>query len=112
MPVAAVVVFLALLMVSTVRYRTFKDLKLSRKSAAAFMFVLALGVVIATQFHPAWVLVAYFSAYLLFGLFESVLMLRRYVVEKRAASAAALLDTVDEDEDASDETDVEDDEVL
>jgi CDP-diacylglycerol--serine O-phosphatidyltransferase len=111
-PVAAVVVFLALLMVSTVRYRTFKDIKLSRKSATAFMFILALGVVIATQFHPAWVLVAYFSAYLLFGLVESVLMLRRYVVEKRAASAATLLDTVDEDEDADDESDVEDDEVL
>lgn len=111
-PIAAVVVFLSALMVSTVRYRTFKDLKLSRKSAAAFVFVLALGVVIATQFHPAFVLVAYFSAYLLFGLVESVLILRRYVVNRRAASAAALLDEVDEDEDESDATDIEDDEVL
>jgi CDP-diacylglycerol---serine O-phosphatidyltransferase len=112
-PIAAVVVFLSLLMVSTVRYRTFKDLKLSRKSATVFMFILALGVVIATRFHPAWVLVAYFSAYLLFGLVESVLILRRYVVERRAASsAAALLDAVDEDEDESDANDVEDDEVL
>ncbi len=82
------------------------------------MFILALGVVIATRFHPAWVLVAYFSAYLLFGLVESVLILRRYVVERRAASsaaassAAALLDAVDEDEDESDANDVEDDEVL
>jgi CDP-diacylglycerol--serine O-phosphatidyltransferase len=111
-PVAAVVVFLSALMVSTVRYRTFKDLKLSRTSASVFVFVLALGVVIATQFHPAFVLVAYFSAYLLFGLGESVLILRRYVVNRRAASAATLLDTVDEDEDESDVTDIEDDEVL
>src|SRR5205823_10629022 len=112
-PIAAVVVFLSLLMVSTVRYRTFKDLKLSRKSATVFMSVLALGVVIATRFHPAWVLVAYFSAYLLFGLVESVLILRRYLVERRAASStAALLDAVDEDEDESDVNDIEDDEVL
>src|SRR4051812_18592979 len=55
-PVAIVVVFLSLLMVSTVRYRTFKDLRLSPRSAAVFMFILAGGVVIAKLSHPAWVL--------------------------------------------------------
>src|SRR5689334_16541132 len=44
-PIAGVVVFLSLLMVSTVRYRTFKDLRLSRRSATVFMFILAGGVV-------------------------------------------------------------------
>jgi CDP-diacylglycerol--serine O-phosphatidyltransferase len=108
-PVAIITVFLALLMVSTVRYRTFKDLRLSRKSAVVFMFVLAAGVVIATQLHPAWVLVAYFSAYLLFGLAESAVLLGRYVKQRRTTPAA---DVLDEDEDEADANDVDDSEVL
>ena len=36
-PVAVATAFLSLLMVSTVRYRTFKDLRLSKKSATVFM---------------------------------------------------------------------------
>ena len=108
---AVVCVFLALLMVSTVRYRTFKDLRLSRKSALVFMSVLAAGVVIATQLHPAWVLVAYFSAYLLFGLAESAVLLGRYVKQRRSTVTAAA-DVLDEDEDESDANDVDDNEVL
>src|SRR3954464_8696113 len=100
-PVAVAMVFLSLLMVSTVRYRTFKDLRLSRKSALVFMFVLAAGVLIAPQLHPAWVLVAYFSAYLLFGLVESAVLLGRYVKQRRSTA-----DVLDEDEDESDADDV------
>ncbi len=98
-----------LLMVSTVRYRTFKDLRLSKRSLVVFMFVIAGGVVIGTQFHPAWVLVALFSAYLVLGLLESLVLLRRYVVEKRAAAAASVFD---EDEEEGDERDEIDEEVL
>ena len=110
-PIAVVVVFLALLMVSTVRYRTFKDLRLSRKSALVFMFVLAAGVLIATQLHPAWVLLAYFSAYLVFGLGESAVLLGRYVKQRRSTATAAA-DVLDEDEDPSDANDIDDNEVL
>src|SRR6185503_12962761 len=35
-PVAGAVIFLSLLMVSTVRYRTFKDIKLNKKTLAIF----------------------------------------------------------------------------
>src|SRR5713226_6550793 len=38
-PIAVVVSVLALLMVSTVRYRTFKDVRLSPKSASIFMLI-------------------------------------------------------------------------
>jgi CDP-diacylglycerol--serine O-phosphatidyltransferase len=110
-PIAGVVVFLSLLMVSTVRYRTFKDLRLSRRSATVFMFILAGGVVIATQLHPAWVLVAYFSLYLLSGMIESVVLLGRHLRERRAA-AAALAATVDEDDEDEDEDEVDEQEVL
>lgn len=107
-PIAAAVAVLCLLMVSTVRYRTFKDLRLSPTSAMVFMLVLGGGLVIATQLHPAYVLVAYFSTYLALGLIESVFLLRSHLVARRiagggGAGAAALLG--DEDEDAEDDAD-------
>ncbi len=96
-PIAAVVAVLSALMVSTVRYRTFKDLRLSKKSAAVFMFIVAGGVLIATKLHPAYVLVAYFSMYLLFGLVESLFMLKSYLVQRKQA-ALAMVPVADEDE--------------
>ena len=110
-PVLAVVVFLALLMVSTVRYRTFKDVKPNPKSAAVLVGVIVTGVVVGMLSHPAWVLVTYFGLYLLSGLVESALMLRKYLFERRAASTA-IADVIDEDEDETEKDDVEDEEVL
>lgn len=112
-PVMGVVVFLALLMVSTVRYRTFKDARPNPKTAAILLAVIVTGVVIGMLSHPAWVLVAYFGLYLLSGLVESALMLRKYLVGKRAASSS-IADVIDEDEDepGSGDDDVKDQEVL
>jgi CDP-diacylglycerol---serine O-phosphatidyltransferase len=110
-PIAAAVGALSLLMVSTVRYRTFKDLRLSPTSAMVLMLVLGGGLVIATQLHPAFVLVAYFATYLAVGLVESVFLLRSHLVARRiagggAAGAAALLgDEEDGDEDPGDDED-------
>ena len=108
-PVFGVVLFLAALMVSTVRYRTFKDLRLSKKSALMLMTILAGGVIIATQVHPAWVLVAYFGLYMVSGLVESVFLLRRHLLDKKAAALASVLD---EDDDEEGPDDVDEQEVL
>ena len=100
-PILVVVMVLSLLMVSTVRYRTFKDLRLSRTSLIVFMGVCVGGVLIATRLHPSYVLMAYFSAYLAFGLLESVFILRRHLMTRRltaGATAASLLDEADEDD--------------
>lgn len=106
-PIAIFVAGLALLMVSTVRYRTFKDLRLSKKSATVFAAICVAGVLIATQFHPAYVLVAYFSFYLAVGLVESGVWLRNWLVGRRAGAvgavgaggaAAATMDDEDDDE--------------
>lgn len=105
-PVLGVVVFLALLMVSTVRYRTFKDIKLSKLSAAIAMSILACGVIVATQIHPAWVLVTYFGLYMLSGLFETVILLRKQAAAKRPS-----MDLVDDD-DEHDGDDIDEEEVL
>lgn len=111
-PVAGVVIFLALLMVSTVRYRTFKDARPNAKTAAVLAGVIITGVVVGVLSHPAWVLVAYFGLYLLSGLVESALMLRKYLVEKRAANSS-IADVIDEDDEPpSGEEEVKDQEVL
>jgi CDP-diacylglycerol--serine O-phosphatidyltransferase len=111
-PVAVAVAGLSLLMVSTVRYRTFKDARLSPKSAGIFMLVVAGGLVIGTQLHPAYVVVAYSMTYLSVGLIESAFRARsRFAARKLGAGAvagAAVLAT-DEDEADEDETDAEED---
>ncbi len=102
-PIAALVLTLSLLMVSTVRYRTFKDVRLSRKSAITFLLICVSGVVIATQLHPAFVLAAYFSAYLLLGLVESTLQLGRRLTAARVGGAGAVLTEDEEDEEEEEE---------
>jgi CDP-diacylglycerol--serine O-phosphatidyltransferase len=107
---AVAVAGLALLMVSTVRYRTFKDARPNRKSTLVFMLMVLGGVVIATQFHPAWVLVACCGAYLALGLVESAVQVRSHLVARKVASGAvaavAVASVIDEeDEDAEAEED-------
>ncbi|MGI5865827.1 MAG: CDP-diacylglycerol--serine O-phosphatidyltransferase [Myxococcales bacterium] len=107
--VAVLVAFLALLMVSNVRYRTFKDVRLSKRSATVFFVVVLAGVVLATQMPPAFVLVAYFSAYLLLGLAESVVGLTRRATQPLAVpavddgAATAVMDDEDEESDEGEE---------
>lgn len=109
-PIAAVVVLLALLMVSTVRYRTFKDFRPSKKSALVLSLVMLMGLVIGTQFHPAYVLVAYSLAYLAMGLIESAFHVRNRLAARKVggsagvvAAAAVLDEEEDEEEDEGEE---------
>ena len=95
--VAVLVGLLALLMVSNVRYRTFKDVRLSKRSAMVFFVLVAVGVAVATQMRPSFVLVAYFSAYLLMGLAEEVLTFKK----RRAEALAARVPAVEEEEPAA-----------
>src|SRR5262244_1150094 len=84
-PIAVVVAVLSLLMVSTLRYRTFKDIRLNRRTLSIFMVVCLSGVLVATRIHPSYVLVVYFGAYLLLGFVESGLLLGRHLSERREA---------------------------
>jgi CDP-diacylglycerol--serine O-phosphatidyltransferase len=60
-----------------VRYRTYKDLRLSKNSALVFMLVVVIAMAIAIQLRPAYVLVAYSIAYQAIGLIESAFILRK-----------------------------------
>ena len=71
-PVAVVVVLLSFLMVSTVRYRTFKDLHLSSKSLTVFALLSAAGIAVGAATRASFVLVVYMGAYIALGIAESV----------------------------------------
>jgi CDP-diacylglycerol---serine O-phosphatidyltransferase len=66
------VILLSFLMVSTVRYRTFKDLHLSAKSLAVFALLCAAGLAVGVATRASFVLVVYMGAYIAMGLAESV----------------------------------------
>ncbi len=88
--VGALVVALGLLMVSNVRFRTFKDVGFSRKSALVFLLIIAAGVMVATQARASFALVGYVGAYVVLGLGEDLvrrsLSLRRTPAGEEAES--------------------------
>jgi CDP-diacylglycerol--serine O-phosphatidyltransferase len=86
-PIAVLVVVLAFLMVSTIRYRTFKDAGLNPRTLLAFLAIIAIGVVVAYRGRPSLVLLVYFSFYVLLGIAEELIFGRR----RRAAARAAAL---------------------
>jgi CDP-diacylglycerol--serine O-phosphatidyltransferase len=75
--IAVVVGLLAFLMVSTVRYRTFKDVHLSAKSFAVFAFLCIAGLGVGLVTRASFVLPVYAAGYIAMGLAEAVLNARR-----------------------------------
>ncbi len=113
-PVAVLALGLSFLMVSNIRFRTFKRMKLSRRRTALLFLLAGLAVVLAVQFQPAVVLVAFISAYILFGLAERMVLVGRNRLERRRARLAVSATTgaahrVDEDDDDEDDDEDEGD---
>ncbi len=105
-PVAVAVGLLSLLMVSTVRYRTFKKVRLNRISLGLGGTIAAAAAAVAFVWHPAFMLAMLFGAYLVMGLGESMVLLGRRVVAQRVGGAAAAVlegDDADDDDDDEDE---------
>ncbi len=84
-PMMALTVFLAFLMVSTIRFRSFKDLKLNARTFLLVAFAVGSSAVISLQTRPEFVLVWLLSAYVLIGLVETLYNLgrRRRMDEER-----------------------------
>ena len=88
-PIAVLVLALSFLMVSTIRYRTFKEAGLNPRTLLVFLLVIAVGVAVAIRGRPSLVLLVYFSFYILLGLGEELLFGRRRRAAARAAAQAA-----------------------
>jgi CDP-diacylglycerol--serine O-phosphatidyltransferase len=116
--VSAIVLVLAILMVSNIRYRTFKEMKFTRKTICILCGILLVGIILAlVVLHPAVVLLLYFLAYLAMGIVEGMIGLVRHqpvgaaaavaegvtVQGAAAASPAPAADSSDEDEEVEDE---------
>ncbi len=89
-PIAVLMIVLSFLMVSTIRYRTFKEAGLNPRTGIAFLLVIGVGVIIALRGRPQLVLLVYFTFYILLGLVEEVLFGRRRRSLAAAAAAAAV----------------------
>jgi CDP-diacylglycerol--serine O-phosphatidyltransferase len=83
---AILVVILSYLMVSRIRFRSFKDLRLSRRTITGFLAIAAFtAVVLIGRMHSALIFVVLMSLYLGLALTEEVVFYRRRREEERAA---------------------------
>ena len=89
----AVTLVLSGLMVSTIRFRSFKDIRLNRRTLLSVSFFVGSSVFIATQLKPAFVLVWLLGAYVVLALVEWVWGIPRRIRERTATVRSASADT-------------------
>jgi CDP-diacylglycerol--serine O-phosphatidyltransferase len=93
-PMMGLTGFLAFLMVSTIRFRSFKDLKLNARSVGLVLFAVASSAIVSLQTKPAFVLVWLLSFYVIIGLVETMIALpREHAARKKREEAAAAVAT-------------------
>lgn len=106
--VAVVTLMLGALMVSNVRYRTFKDLRPSKKSITITFVVVLTFAAVSAQLKPTIALASLFLGYITLGMVEEVVFFRR----RRAERHDGETDEDDDDSDAEFEDAVVDDDEL
>ncbi len=84
----ALTCFLAFLMVSTVRFRSFKDLKLNARSIALVLFAVTSSVIVSVKTRPAFVLVWLLGCYVVIGLVETMINVPRDIARRRREAQA------------------------
>jgi CDP-diacylglycerol--serine O-phosphatidyltransferase len=86
--VAGVVVVLSYLMVSRVRFRSFKDLRLTRRTVSLALLIVACWFLVAMNgVDKALIFLVLILTYIVLGLAETVLILRRQFLERRREKA-------------------------
>ncbi|WP_394832876.1 phosphatidylcholine/phosphatidylserine synthase [Pendulispora rubella] len=87
--IMALTLFLTFLMVSTIKFRSFKDLRLNARSVALVAFAVGSSLVVSLRYKPAFVLIWLLSFYVGIGLIEMVLTLPKRRRERAKARASA-----------------------
>jgi CDP-diacylglycerol--serine O-phosphatidyltransferase len=82
-PMMGLTVFLAFLQISTIRFRSFKDLTLNARTLGLVLFAVVSSAFISFKTQPAIVLVWLLSFYVMIGLVEAMAHARRRVLAKR-----------------------------
>lgn len=76
-PMAALTLFLSFLMVSTIEFRSFKDLRLNARTFALVALAVGSSAIVSMKTRPAFVLVWLLAVYVVIGLVETTLRLLR-----------------------------------
>jgi CDP-diacylglycerol--serine O-phosphatidyltransferase len=106
--VAAMVAVLSYLMVSRVRFRSMKDLRLTKRTLAVIALLITSAIVVAVRISQPAVLILLVGCYIGLGLVEEVLLVRKSRREARlAAAAAALAPPIDDEREVLAELGVE-----
>src|SRR4029079_18150622 len=86
--VAAVVLTLCYLMVSRIRFRSFKDVRLSRRTVGVVLLVAGCWITLRlNRIHDAFIFLSLMLAYIALGVSEEILSFRRRLAEQRAGQA-------------------------
>ncbi len=109
--VAIIAIALAALMVSNVRYRTFKDLRPSKKSITISFVLVVIFAALSTRLKPTIALAAFFLGYITLGLAEGVIFFKARRAEAETAIPDEEAEPTEADEEFADDEDDEDDEV-
>jgi CDP-diacylglycerol--serine O-phosphatidyltransferase len=118
--VAVIVLALSYLMVSRVHFRSFKDVRLTKRTVGLLTLLVGSAVVVALAgVDKAVVFLLLITAYILLGFTETMILIKRHFSESRrlrhaqhaAAAAAAMVTTPGEDK-CSEEEPPADEEVL
>jgi len=88
----AVTLGLSFLMVSTIRFRSFKDVKLNARTVLLVMAAVGSSAVISYKTKPQYVLVWLLGFYILMGIFESLWQLPSRLRERAALREAGTSD--------------------
>ena len=75
--IAVIMFALSFFMVSTIKFRSFKDLRLSWRTVTLVLFAVSTGVLMAIKLHVAFALGWMLTSYVAIGLFETLLGLSR-----------------------------------
>ena len=98
--VAAVVLLLSYLMISRFRFRSFKDIRPTKKTVGVVLLVGAVWIVMRmNRVHDAFIFLVLIGAYIALGLAEEVNFLRRKIAERMAAKGQAAAPLPDEPRD-------------
>jgi CDP-diacylglycerol--serine O-phosphatidyltransferase len=75
--ISVIMFALSFFMVSTIKFRSFKDLRLSWRTVTLVLFAVSTGVLMAVKLHVAFALGWMLTSYVAIGLFETLLGLSR-----------------------------------
>jgi CDP-diacylglycerol--serine O-phosphatidyltransferase len=98
---AAIVLVLSVLMVSRIRFRSFKDIRLTGKTLGVLLLVAgASAAIVLAGFEKGFIFLFLVGAYIALGLAEEVIFFRSRRAEERGAAAAVKPPTPPQEEEA------------